>query len=163
MNKTQKCHVFVRLLGFHSLLVVVGPGQRQPVSVQLVVIFHHVLGALVRGDEDDLKLGWRVAFVHQLRVEVAQNGREVSTRWTPPCGEVDPHHFIPQRLFGIHKVSVFVEKCPTCKHFHHVCESPACQPKRLRSALAHSSPRWFLLRDHVYLLVKASYRSERPR
>lgn len=93
----------------HSLLVVVRPGQSQPVSVHVMVIFHHIIRRFIRGDEDDLKLSWGIALLHQLRVEVAQDGREVSTRRAPSCREVDPNHFIPQRLFGIHKVSVFIE------------------------------------------------------
>lgn len=84
-----------------------------------MIIFHHVIGRLVRWHENYLKLSRRFALFHQFRVEITQNGREVATRRTPSCRKVDPHHFVPQRLFGVDEIPVLVEECPSCEHLHH--------------------------------------------
>jgi len=135
---------------WHSLLVVVRPGQSQPVSVHIVIIFNHVVGRLVGGHENNFELSRRVALLHQIRVEIAQDGREVSTRRTPSCGEVDPHHFVPQRLVGIDEIPVFIHECPPGEHLHHGCwlkhPENGCKSKSpggstaLRVALAHYFP-----------------------
>ena len=108
-------------LTFHLLFIIVRPGQSQPVSVHVVIVLDHVIGRLVGGDEHDLKLSRRFTLVHQLRVEVAQDGREVSTRRTPSSREVDPHHLVPQRLLRVDEVPVFIEQGPAGEHLHHGC------------------------------------------
>lgn len=110
-------------LTFHLLFIIVRPGQSQPVSVHVVIVLDHVIGRLVGGDEHDLKLSRRFTLVHQLRVEVAQDGCEVSARRTPSSREVDPHHLVPQRLIGVDEVPVFIEESPAGEHLHHVCWS----------------------------------------
>lgn len=111
----------------HPLFVLIRPGQSQPVAVHVVIVFHHVVGRLVGGDENYLELSRRLALLHQLRVEVAQDGREVAARRAPAGGEVDPHHFVLQRLLGLHEFPVLVEQGSTREYLHHVRSKSRCQ------------------------------------
>ncbi len=104
---------------WNSLFIGVRPGQSQPVPVHVMVILHHVFCGFIRGYEDDLKLGRRLALLHQLGVEITQQRGEVSTRRTPSGREIQTNHFIPERFLWIHQISFFIHQSSSCKHLDH--------------------------------------------
>lgn len=103
----------------YSLLVLVAPGQREPVPVHVVVVFRHVLGGFIRGYKHDFELSRRVALLHQLGVEITQHRGEVTARRAPAGGEIQTDYFITEWIFWVHRISVFIQQHAPRKHFRH--------------------------------------------
>lgn len=103
----------------NSLFIWIRPGQSQPVPVHVMVILHHVFCGFIRGYEHDFELCRWFGLLHQLRVEITQQRREVSAGWTPSGWEIQANHFIPESFLWIDQISLFIHECSAWKHLDH--------------------------------------------